>query len=456
MKSKHAFLGLLAVLLGFYFTIFCCSAPEGKSYYVSPEGSDSYAGTLESPFGTVQKGCNMLSPGDTLYIKAGVYNEKLEINSSGTKNSYITIRPYGQDRVILSGEGNSERSGIIHIKNESYVRINGLELRNSRDGDTPSGIMIEGCGSGIEILENKIYAVESDSDAHGIAVYGTNGFIPIQEIAIKGNEVYDCRLGTSEAVVVNGNVKDFQICGNVIHDNNNIAIDCIGFENTALFNDQPRYGLVEGNIVYNISSAQNRAYGGDACASGIYVDGGRDIVIERNRVHNCDIGIEVASEHLNKAAENILVRSNLIYACSLYGLSLGGAYEENGYAKGCSLLCNTLYGNQAGINIQKSRNNVISSNIIYGTTILLEGEIGSNVFEYNLWYSPNKNLQSLHPFKDPQFKDPDRQDFRLSKESPAIDAGTPRYSAGEDEKDLLCKPRVMNGRVDCGAFEFEK
>ena len=47
------------------------------------------------------------------------------------------------------------------------------------------------------------------------------------------NELANLTLGSSEALVVNGNVKDFLIEGNRVHDTNNIAIDVIGFEGTA-------------------------------------------------------------------------------------------------------------------------------------------------------------------------------------------------------------------------------
>ena len=47
------------------------------------------------------------------------------------------------------------------------------------------------------------------------------------------NELANLTLGSSEALVVNGNVKDFRIEGNKVHDTNNIGIDVIGFEGTA-------------------------------------------------------------------------------------------------------------------------------------------------------------------------------------------------------------------------------
>ena len=46
-------------------------------YYVSLTGSDNNPGTLAQPFGTINHGASILTPGDTLYIRAGTYAEQL-------------------------------------------------------------------------------------------------------------------------------------------------------------------------------------------------------------------------------------------------------------------------------------------------------------------------------------------------------------------------------------------
>jgi len=45
-------------------------------------------------------------------------------------------------------------------------------------------------------------------------------------------------------------------------------------------------------------------------------------------------------------------------------------------------------------------------------------------------------------------------DYHLLEGSPCIDAGDPNYVAGPNETDLDSKPRVIRGRVDMGAYEF--
>ena len=428
------------------------SSNSSTNYYVSPTGRDSNSGTLQAPFKTIQKALNTVSAGDTISIRGGTYNEKLTVNTSGTSGNPITVENYENENVVLDGSGVSG-SNIIYIYNKNYITIKGLEICNSSSGDTPTGIFVEGYGEGIQILNNKVHDVHTTDNAFGIAVYGTNGTTPVNNILIQGNEVYNCTLGQSESLTVNGNVTNFKILNNKVHDNDNIAICCIGFENTAPSNDQARNGLVSENTVYNITSKYNVTYHGEACSDGIYVDGAKDIVIHKNIAYNCDIGIEVACEHLNKAASNILVKNNLVYGSGLYGLSIGGSSSGNGYADNCTFRNNTFYNNTVGINLSKTKTNYIKNNIIYDTDTLLYGTIGSNVLQNNLWYSPNGDPGNLTPFKNPKFVNASAYNFRLLSDSPAINNGN-NASIDPSEVDLDGNPRISGATVDLGAYEY--
>ena len=168
-------------------------AASGTIYYVSTTGNDNNNGSLDAPWKTIQKACNTVVAGDTVYIKAGTYKGKITVQTSGTSSAYITIQNYKNDTVIVDGSSESG-NGVINITNKSYVRIKGLEICNNTSGDPPAGIFVSGYGSGIEILSNKVHNIVSSQDAHGIAVYGTNGTKSINGLVIDGNKVYDCQL----------------------------------------------------------------------------------------------------------------------------------------------------------------------------------------------------------------------------------------------------------------------
>src|ERR1022692_2931904 len=76
---------------------------EAAEYYVSPAGSDTAPGTLSQPFQTIQAAATLAAPGDTVYIRAGVYRETVTPRNSGTQNAPITYMPYNGESVTVSG-----------------------------------------------------------------------------------------------------------------------------------------------------------------------------------------------------------------------------------------------------------------------------------------------------------------------------------------------------------------
>ena len=198
----------------------------------------------------------------------------------------------------------------------------------------------------------------------------------INNLTISGNEVDHNKTGCSETLTLNGNVENFTVVGNLIHDNNNIGIDAIGYEGTSpqAAYDRARNGTISGNTVYNITSFGNPDYGNVYAADGIYVDGGTNIVIERNTVHDTDLNVELASEHKGKLTDYITLRNNLIYHGNSNGISIGGYDSKRGGTDHCTIVNNTLYDNdmkQTGsgeFQVQYyATNNVFKDNIVYAS-----------------------------------------------------------------------------------------
>jgi hypothetical protein len=138
--------------------------------------------------------------------------------------------------------------------------------------------------------------------------------------------------------------------------------------------DQARSGYIGENTVYNISSYGNPAYGNQYGADGIYIDGGTQIIIERNLVHNADIGIEMASEHQHHVTSYVITRSNLVYYSNVVGISIGGYDSTVGGTDHCTILNNTLYADDTKntgtgeFQIQYyATNNMFKNNILYAT-----------------------------------------------------------------------------------------
>ncbi len=306
----------------------------------------------------LQQALASAQPGDILRLSPGVYRELLLITNSGGEGKNITIR--GEGRVVFSGEGKSlagqDRQALIRIENAHHVRLEGLELTNLKSdqkGVVPVGILVTGASGDLELVNLDIHHIETlfpeknGGDAHGLAVYGNQPVEPIRNILIDRVRIHDCKLGSSESMVLNGNVEAFTVQNCEIHDNNNIGIDFIGHEKVCKTPelDQARKGVCRSNLVYNISSYGNPAYGNDRSADGIYVDGGKDILIEHNTVTNCDIGIEIASEHRNQEVSDVIVRGNSVSQSFQAGIMMGGYSAGRGSATRITIENNILTEN---------------------------------------------------------------------------------------------------------------
>jgi len=336
----------------------CTSTSEeaestAKSLYVAPSGNDDNAGTLKHPLKTVRQATKKATAGTTVYLRKGTYPEAMSVRSSGTKQQPITFRNYQDERVVLSGEKIKDRDDvlpIIKIKDQQYVTVQGLTIeavQTKRTDATPIGILVTGSGSHITLKNNTVRQIKTlakEGNAHGIAAYGTGA---IRHLTISGNRVEQNRLGFSEALVLNGNVKHFRVTKNVLRDNDNIGIDLIGHEGIARSkkDDYVREGVVSENRVYRTSSYGNPAYGKEYNAAGIYVDGGKDLRIEKNLVEASDIGIEVTSEHAGRYAEDVIVRQNDLRRNVYTGIAIGGYDAKRGGTKRVRIEQNQLIGN---------------------------------------------------------------------------------------------------------------
>ncbi len=508
----------------------------GADYYVSTSGANTNPGTLAQPWRTIQKAADTVVAGDVVHIRAGTYAERVSISGrDGTLAQPIVFQRYVGDAgaVVIDQTGvtpPNDTTALLTVQNSDYIYLKNLELANYRTAGSntqqqaqlPAGLYITGDGNGIQVLGCKVHEIWQSSatlnnfnaNGFGIAVYGTAA-IPVNNLVIDGCEVYGLRTGASESVVLNGNVTNFRVTNNRVHDCNNIGIDFIGFEgtnaNTTL--DQARNGLCSGNEVFRIDSKYNPAYGGNfttgggngtRSAPGLYVDGGKDIVMERNHVYDCNFAVSVGSENSGKFVTGVMVRNNILHHCHVGGIVIGGSDAGNGGADNCSFSHNTIYDNdttgtgggqvmiQNYVSNTTIQRNLIASTASFAQLVLKDnttGSITAGAIDWNLYRTnPGADLEfiwngtaystfanwkaaaaiakdahsslitsSLGLTNNAPTNASPATDFSLTSTSPARDAGDSEalpFTPASGEKDYFGQSRVANGRVDIGADEY--
>ncbi|HNU15957.1 MAG TPA: PKD domain-containing protein, partial [Chitinophagaceae bacterium] len=104
-------------------------------YYIAPGGNDANAGTISSPWFSLNRAWIGLAPGDTLYIRGGTYNyaegqRLLSINGTAADSIKVWAFP-GEIPVITKSAGynvNAEHE-LIYFEG-SYFHFKGIEIAN--------------------------------------------------------------------------------------------------------------------------------------------------------------------------------------------------------------------------------------------------------------------------------------------------------------------------------------
>lgn len=132
--------------------------PNGQIFYVSPSGNDSNCptcGQIDKPFATMDFADSVVSPGDIVYLREGVYTEIVSINTSGTSSDRIIWMGYSNEDVVINGleYDDSIVSNMVEI-NANYITFKNINIKNTPrvglrvNGDYFIGqnLLVKGCG----------------------------------------------------------------------------------------------------------------------------------------------------------------------------------------------------------------------------------------------------------------------------------------------------------------------
>ena len=101
------------------------AAAPGKTFFVSPSGSDRSRGTSKRPWKTVQKALNTLKPGQTALVRAGRYGRaRCERGRGGSAaRGYVTIKASPGTKPVITAAAD----GVLWV-NCDYLRVRGFVI----------------------------------------------------------------------------------------------------------------------------------------------------------------------------------------------------------------------------------------------------------------------------------------------------------------------------------------
>lgn len=437
-------------------------ATSGNTYYVSPSGNNSNAGTETSPWATPGYASRRLNPGDTLIIMPGtyslsVYDDDIIIPSSGTESAWITIK--GQSGTMPRLEGSGSLACAINLENASYIRIQNIEITSASGQIIRDGIM------GVEhdiknvIIEN-IYI-------HHINEYGMN-IGDISSIQIINSRFEYCGFGgIGGPAGIYGGWRNAVISGcSLSYSGHFYTGGDNPYDRPDGFGIEPSNGPIE---ISDTTAEHNRGDGLDSKAANTYI---HHCIVANNR---CD-GIKLWGGGSK-------IENTLIYGTG-DGDSTGSPWagivigtDQSGSS--FQIINVTLHENAArqGYPIYAQYDETAPVNILLRNTIIANAQghayFGDSVtltMDHNLFYMPSRDdqiytngrtynyselslLGAGNIYGDPLFIGPSwgtTGNYKLGALSPAVDAGT---STGAPSDDLEHTTRPKSNGYDIGAYE---
>ena len=177
--------------------------------YIAPHGNDDYPGTIDQPFGTFPKAILEAMPGDTIYVRGGVYEliNTIIITAvkSGSEDQYFTLTAYQNEVPLLDFTKQAFGSKGISLR-ANYWHIRGLQIKGAGDNGMEinfgSNNIIEQCqfyenrDTGLQLsngsADNRIINCDSYYNADSTDYADADGFAPKLTVG-SGNYFYGCR-----------------------------------------------------------------------------------------------------------------------------------------------------------------------------------------------------------------------------------------------------------------------
>ena len=185
------------------------SVPLWSQIYIATDGDDTNPGTIEQPYASFEKAISAVLPGDTIFVRGGVYNLTSTITisylKSGVDTAFCVMTAYQQEEPLLDYSAQAFGSRGISLR-AFYWHIIGLQIKGSGDNGMEinygSYNIIERCqfyenrDTGLQLsngaAHNQIINCDSYYNADPTDYGDADGFAPKLTVGT-GNYFYGCR-----------------------------------------------------------------------------------------------------------------------------------------------------------------------------------------------------------------------------------------------------------------------
>ena len=430
------------------FTLVVIPAPTGRTFYVSPAGSDSAAGTSAAPWKTLQKAAGSAAAGDTVVVAAGTYVGFAF--QPGTTQQGTAAKPI----TFVANTGDYRTSGVVinaipsvsgvlspvWLYGSGYIVVKGFNVTSNTSkgnfqvaGGSP-GCQIISChsygtpywgvkaGEGSDGLLIQDCLCENSAGQHGIYVAGCNGY------TIRGNV---CRNNKADSDGIHTNVEDG---GNLINTN----------------------GLIENNVCY-----------GNALA-GMDLTGMSNSVVRNNLCYGNGrhaIVLQNSNNNATPACHDNVIENNTFDATagsSAYAIEIAGLSSQPSGSTWTSNCDNTTIFNNILLGPSGAGNGAIGLLGTQPSSFRSDYNVVANVFTKGSssetlaqWLTATgQDAHSVVSSATALFTNPSAGDYTLKAGSPAIDAGTASFNGvSAPPADITGTSRSKGAGIDIGAYE---
>lgn len=409
---------------------------DGENYYsVAPWGADGNSGGIDDPWHTLQHSVNRLNPGDTLLIRGGTYREYVTMQQSGTEENPIDVRVFQGEEAELNGEHVGWKYGFNFATGVSYVTLSGLKVRNF----AAYGFALWGENNKISLLDLEAFSCGTGLriiSATGLQVAGCNFYNNNAGLVISPGPVVTARIERTRS---SGNEGPGAPDGFVLDSGEDIVFSGCYAESNA----GNGFSCLTSKTVIAASVARENGAHGVKCSG------------DEFRLSNCILDSNGMAGILLHGSGRYELYNNLVIKCGLRGdYGLAALCEANPSAVRLTMVNNIFAYNYGGVYLsgaavlEKENHNIFWSRED-AEIATSNHRYGRNEINELVWFKETgRGEHSL--CCDPLFVDLTNHDFRLAKNSPAIDRGT---GEGAPAGDINGSTRPRGRGYDIGPYE---